>query len=298
MAQLRLFLSHKLSFMGRILGIGGIALLLALGSLLVGVHPAHASGGGALTYVHTSTSANISGATTLLDNTVSNNNPNALVFVTASWNFGGSVLDNHPIGVWYDSYVCKWGIFNEDQVAMPVGSTFNVYVLPGQTATAFQLTATTANTYGNSTYLNNPTLGSNIYAQFLITQDWSPNGVYNPHNVAIRNDSTRVEWGIYNPDGAAIPLGSTYNMLNITGVGNAIFQVATSSNTSGDITCINNAVTNNNPSALVFASYNLDYTATYTDTSQVWYNTSSREWCIFDASFNTLPPGAVFFVLL
>lgn len=298
MVQRRLFLPHRPSFIGKILLIGGIALLLALGSLLASGHPAYASGGGGLMYIQTTTSANISGASTLLDNPVTNGNPNALVFVTARWNFGGSVLDNHPLGVWYDTYEAKWAIFNEDQVPMPVGSTFNVYIFPGQNASVFQLTATTANTYGNYTYLNNPTLGNNIYAKLLVTQNWSPKGVYNPHNIAIRNDSTRVDWGIYNPDGAAIPVGATFNIMDITGVSNAIFQVATSSNTSGDITCINNAATNNNPSAMVFATYNLDYTAKYTDTSEVWYDTYSKQWCIFDASFNTIPLGAVFFVLL
>ena len=298
MVQLRLFLSHKPSVIWKILLIAGIALLLALGSFLAGVHPVHASGGGGLLYVHTTTSANISGASTLLDNTITNNNPNAMVFVTASWNFGGSVLDNHPLGVWYDTYEARWAIFNEDRVAMPVGSTFNVYAFYGQNASVFQLTAATASTYGNYTYLNNPTLGSNIYAKLLVMQNWGPNGVYNPHNIAIRNDSTRVDWGIYNPDGAAIPVGATFNIMDITSVTTAIFQVAVSSNTSGDITCINNAVTNNNPSATILITYNLDYTATYTDTSEVWYNSSSKQWCIFDATFNTLPVGAVFFVLL
>jgi hypothetical protein len=301
--MLRLFRSTFASFLsGRLrlrrVAALGVALLLAGGSLVSASHTAHASGGGGLLYVHTATSANIGGASTLLDNDVTNNNPDALIFVTADWTFAGAV-DDHPLGVWYDAFESKWAIFNEDLAPMPVGSAFNVYAFSEQNASAFQLTATTANTHGNYAYLNNPTLGGNIYAKLLVTQDWSPNDIYNPHNIAIRNDSARVEWGIYNPDGAAIPLGATFNLIDITSLSSsAIFQVAVSSNTIDAFTCINNAATNNNLSAMLLITYNLDYTAKYTDTSGVWYDFYSKEWCIFDASFKNIPLGAVFFVLL
>src|SRR5947209_700145 len=90
---------------GALLGSGlFFALLLAA---LLAVPSAHAaaakpqaplSGSGAIVYTHIATSSNSAGDWTDLDNTVTNNNPNALVFVTPNW-APYQVYDNDPIGV-------------------------------------------------------------------------------------------------------------------------------------------------------------------------------------------------------
>lgn len=82
-------------------------------------------------FVHTATVANtFSSDYTDIDNSLTNNNPNAIVLVTLNWNPGGvgGTRDNHPIGVWYSSLHHKWSIFNEDVVNMPVGAAFNVLI--------------------------------------------------------------------------------------------------------------------------------------------------------------------------
>jgi hypothetical protein len=106
-----------------------VTLLGIVSGLLGGVRPALASGGDSALYVHTTNDANTFGDYTLLENPTINNNPNALVFVTANWNPGGTStnFDNHQTGVWYDSSQGKWAIFNEDQAPMPIGASFNVF---------------------------------------------------------------------------------------------------------------------------------------------------------------------------
>ena len=54
---------------------------------------------------------------TMIDNALTNDNPNAIVVVTPNYNPGGvgGTYDNHPIGVWYDG--SKWAIFNQDITA-------------------------------------------------------------------------------------------------------------------------------------------------------------------------------------
>jgi hypothetical protein len=83
------------------------------------------------TFVHAATVANITGNWTTIDHPLTNENPNAIVFVTQNWNPGGTSgkYNDHPIGVWYDNGEKKWAIFNQDLAAMPDGADFNVMVI-------------------------------------------------------------------------------------------------------------------------------------------------------------------------
>ena len=83
---------------------------------------------GSNVFVHKATSGNTGGNSTLIDNALTNGNPNAIIIVTQNWDPGGvgGVNNAHPIGVYYDgSY---WRIFNEDMATIPVGAAFNVYI--------------------------------------------------------------------------------------------------------------------------------------------------------------------------
>ena len=82
-------------------------------------------------FIHYATSENISENNTYLDNSLTNDNPNVILYVTPNWNPGGSggTYNDHPIGVWYNSNRQKWAIFNQDGEPMPDGAAFNVAVL-------------------------------------------------------------------------------------------------------------------------------------------------------------------------
>jgi hypothetical protein len=84
-------------------------------------------------FVHRATPENISSNSTYLDNPLTNGNPDAILYVTQSWNpgGGGGTYNNHPIGVWYDAGRHRWAIFNQDRKAIPEGAAFNVAVLKG-----------------------------------------------------------------------------------------------------------------------------------------------------------------------
>ena len=79
-------------------------------------------------YVHRATAENVSDNSTYLDNPLLNNNPNAVVSVTQNWNPGGGdgTYNDHPVGVWYDSSIERWAVFNQDRTAMPEGAAFNI----------------------------------------------------------------------------------------------------------------------------------------------------------------------------
>jgi len=83
------------------------------------------------TFVHRAAPENIVGNSTYLDVPPINGDPDAILHVTQNWNPGGGAgtYNNHPVGVWYDAYVQRWAIFNQDLAAMPEGAAFNVALL-------------------------------------------------------------------------------------------------------------------------------------------------------------------------
>jgi hypothetical protein len=72
---------------------------------------------------------------TFIDSPYTNNNPNAIIFVTQNWIGNRGIYNNHSIGVWYNTepekWPGKWSIFNEDKAPMPPKAAFNVMVIDG-----------------------------------------------------------------------------------------------------------------------------------------------------------------------
>ena len=66
-------------------------------------------------YLHVATDENTSGNITYLNHALLNDNPNAIFFVTHTFNPGGGysgVINEHHIGVFYSSGSGQWAIFN------------------------------------------------------------------------------------------------------------------------------------------------------------------------------------------
>ncbi len=86
---------------------------------------------GANVFVHTATAVNSTDNYTVINHPLTNDNPNAIVFVTQNYNPGGlgGKYNDQPIGVFYSSSAQKWAVFNQDDTTnMPVDAAFNVIV--------------------------------------------------------------------------------------------------------------------------------------------------------------------------
>lgn len=156
--------------------------------------PSNANGA---TFVHRATDGNSSGDYTILSDPRINGDPDAVVLAEPS----GSYERN--IGVWYVPGKNKWAIFNQDMAAVPAGTTFEV-VVP-QADEGFVHRARPADTFGNTTYLDDPLLNGKPDAEASVTQNWNPGGgegVYNDHPVGTLYDEDAGLWFVYNEDGA------------------------------------------------------------------------------------------------
>lgn len=97
-------------------------------------------------FVHIVTDKNTDGSWTYIDNELTNNNPDVLIFVTQRWGKNGmeGKYNDHPVGVWYSKTENKWSIYNQrdknsthDQSieqAMIPEVAFNVWVYPTPTS--------------------------------------------------------------------------------------------------------------------------------------------------------------------
>lgn len=80
-------------------------------------------------FVHTTTVANTSGHLTTLNAAGLNGLPTAMVLVTHVFQSATPAYVMDPVGVWYDTSISRWRIFVESGAPMPVGATFNVFVI-------------------------------------------------------------------------------------------------------------------------------------------------------------------------
>ncbi|MCL4487232.1 MAG: hypothetical protein M1570_03765 [Chloroflexi bacterium] len=261
-------------------------------------------------FVQTANAGNSAGDYTDIDNPLTNNNPNAILFVTPNYNPGGGlpgVYDNVPIGVWYNDTTNKWSIFNQDRTAIPLGAAFNVFV-PSAGSNVFIQTASTTNTNFDFTDIDNPLTNNNAYPLLFVTPNWNPGGahlgVYDDQNIGVWYNASSKKMSVFNQDyTTSMPVGAAFNVL-VAPLNTAVFvQTATAGNSAGDYTDIDNPLSNGNPNAVVMATP--DYnpggrpTGVYDDHSiGVWYNDTTNKWSIFNQDHTAIPLGAAFNVLV
>jgi len=264
-------------------------------------------------FIQVSRTSNNDTSATYIKNGATNGYPDALLFVTPNYSPGGvcinggssCVVDTSPIGVFYGTND-EWGIFNENESAMPTDAAFNVLVEPVADANAFVVTATSESIGGtDSTYtlIDNPATNNNPDAILQATQTIGTGTMYNNHPIGVSYNTTAGEWAVFNEDGAPMTVGVSFNILvgtTATGGGKAITQVARSTNTGGNSTHINNEVTNGDANAFVLETpnWNPKGIGGTSDTSQtgVWFN--SGQIVIFNEDGTTMAKKEAFNALM
>ena len=249
-------------------------------------------------FVHVSTDANRSGDYTIIDHPLTNNNPNAIVFVTQNSTPGGfsGVVNSPLLGVWYTG--SKWTIFNQDLATMPKGVAFNV-LIPDASAGAFVHTANAGNTDVHVTTIDNPLTNNNPNAFLLVTQNYSPgggSGTYNNHPVQVTYLSGR--WFILNQDFANMPSGASFNVLVLSRGPDAFVHTTTAENTNTvGWSYIDSSLTNGNPNAIVLVTQN-GAGGVNNHPLGVRYDILYRQWAVFNRYSTDMPAGRTFNVLV
>ncbi|HSH05619.1 MAG TPA: FG-GAP-like repeat-containing protein [Anaerolineae bacterium] len=162
---------------------------------------------------HVARPDNMEDTYTYLDNWRLNGNPEAMILVTLNASAEGSdgTLNPRALGVWYNATRQQWGIFNETGGAIPEGTGFNVFIQPVNEED-FVHTANVDNTTSQWTAIDHPLLNNNPRAVVVITQNWNPLGVVNPHHVGVWYNNSIQKWAIFNQDTQAMAAGASFNV--------------------------------------------------------------------------------------
>jgi len=251
-------------------------------------------------FVHEATASNTSVQYTLIDNPITNNNPNATLFVTQNWNPAGEagVYNNHEVGIWYDTIQQKWSVFNQDLAALPEGASFNILVASEDEATLVH-TAIAANISNHTSIIDDPRINNNPNALLTVSQNWNPGGgtgIYNPHSFGIYYFNGY--WRIFNQDFAAMPENASFNILIPSSDSAAFTHIATAANSIGQYTLIDHPLLNGNPDAIALVTQNWNPGKSgevYNDHHiGIWYSYSQQKWSIFNQDLENMPEGAAF----
>lgn len=158
-------------------------------------------------------------------------------------------------------------------------------------------TATTSNTTGNSMAIwpNDPNF------VVMATPNWGTNGVYDNHPVGVWWNG--ASWSVFNQDGAAMPLGASFNVYNAGYVNqgqlysHTYIHSATASNSASDYTMLDDSFANNNPNAEILVTPNWSTHGVYDPHPiGVWY--TGARWAIFHQDGTAIPTNAAFNVII
>ncbi len=241
-------------------------------------------------FKHTTSSSNIKGHMTTLDNPSVNGKSNALLFISQQY----GKYNKHQVGVWYSGG--KWLIYNEDKAAMPQSTAFNVIAL-SPSDVAFSHRATTSNIAQNWTVIDHPKTNNNPNAVILVTQNWK--GTYNPKAIGVWY--TRGKWAIFNQDKSAMPSGANFNVLvasssGIRGAKTSILTAnsATKRSSAGKHVAISDY---SNKGNLLFATQNWQSAGVYNNHIISTWKTNG-EWSVYNQDRAEIPNNAKFNLLV
>lgn len=258
-------------------------------------------------FVHTATEGDTLSNWTYIDHPRTNNNPNALIFITQNWNPGGvgSTTNDHPVGVYYESRVQQWAIFNQDGAPMPVTASFNILVA-GPDSEAFVHRATADSIFGLPTLVDYGLTNGDSHALLFVTQNWNPGGaggVYNPYNI-ITSYHLLDKWAIQNTSSdayAPMTEGAAFNVLVVHTPEPFVTYQATAENVTGAGIFIEHPLLNGRPNAVAFVTQNFNpggIGGTYNDRAiGLWYG-GSGQWGVFNQDESLIPEGAGFNLLV
>lgn len=274
----------------------GAASGAAIPALAMGASPAASSSALARrnpgAYVHRGTPATTFENFVYLDHPLINGDPNALLWITPSWNPGGQggTYNNHHTGVWY-AQNGRWSIYNEDRIALSPSAAFNVLA----SRAGFVHQASAANIINNWTLLDHPSCNNRPDALLLITANWNPGGqggTYNNHALGVWY--TQGRWSIFNQDRIPLPPLASWNVLVAEGT---FCHRVTQQNLIGvNGTFIDHPAARGNPDAVILVTPNWNpggQGGLYHDHPIGVYYCLDR-WAIFNQDMAPMPPGAAF----
>jgi hypothetical protein len=172
-------------------------------------------------FVQTATTANTLGGATYINSTLTNGLPNAQILITPNYDPGGNngVLNDHPVGAYYNPTLKEWGVLNEDGSSMTIGAHFNIMVgsKPSNGGRETLAQATSGDSAGSFVIVNNTDSNGNPNAAVFDTQNSDPGGTGGTFDTSVTGveyfQSPTDDWAVFQEDNSSMALGTSFNVL-------------------------------------------------------------------------------------
>ena len=180
----------------------------------------------------------------------------------------------------------------------------------GAGAAVYTHIATTANSAGNWTDLDNKASNNHPNAVVIVTPNQSAGvkGVVDTHAVGVWYDVMAGKWAIFNEDGTAIPHGAAFNIFAVPTASQpkglqsvAITFTVTTANSKGNWADLDNINTNNTANVFINVTPNWSGSPLAFDKHPVgvWYDGAANKWAVFnEGSMDAIPVGTTFNLLI
>jgi hypothetical protein len=162
--------------------------------------------------VHRAGSRNIVTSNTYIDDSLSNDNPEAIILAKRTSPSGGTA-DAPPIGVWHDANRGKWAVFYQDLSPINRGEAFDINIV--HESGEFVFVHRNNATGDNETFIDHPSTNENPDAVLTVTSNFNPGGgagTLNNHPLGTRYDTDSERWVILNTDLESMPRGAAFNV--------------------------------------------------------------------------------------
>jgi len=158
--------------------------------------------------------------------------------------------------------------------------------------------ATPGNSRGDYTYLSDPAANGDPNAVVLVTATLDQEDrTYDDRNIGVWYEPEKQKWAIFNQDRAAIPPGTTFNVVVLRSPEDAVHRAAPA-NTVAYSTYLDHPTANGNPDAVLVVTPNWNPgggVGIYNDHPVgVRYDPDRRRWAVFNRDNARIPQGAVF----
>ena len=255
-------------------------------------------------FVQTATTVNMGGGATLIDNPLTNDHPNAIVFVTPNNNPGGvcgCVTDAESIAVYYDG--SQWGIINQGPTDVPLSASFNVLVLvPKSDIFVHKTTVDNGGNVAPYTIIDNALTNGHPNAVIFTTPNLNPgggSGKYHNQNIGMYYNGS--QWAILNQDSTHIPIGASFNVLVPNPDASVFVHTATAGNSAADYTTIDYPLANGNPNAIILVTLNWKpggVCGCVYNNHPIGVEYTGGMWRIYNQDGAAIPVGAAFNVFV
>jgi hypothetical protein len=153
------------------------------------------------------------------------------------------------------------------------------------------------NCYGDYTLLDGTIVGTNSTDHLIFTHVWGITGGTHEEYMAQSHGLwwAGTEWSIFNEKQIDIDQNLAFNVLNAKANGSAFTHTVTLANTILNWSLIDNALLNNNPTAVFFISKSWDNGVYDTAHVGIWYDQSNAKWSVYNENGSTaLKPNSTY----